>query len=450
MGEEALERMAAQRTRDLMPNYNLIPNFFKWVRRLPIGNFLAFPVEMLRTSKNIIRQAYEDYSGKTASKFGITDPEKIEALKKLGAKRLGGMITTSAVGGTASTATASLFGISDAQQDAINNIVPDYERGTDKIYLSGINRDSNGHMGVDYYNFGLIDPYQYPKAIFKNFYALTEGAFDSDITDTDYEKIAFAAADQVLGPYFGRSIITDFVLDMFGKEQRGVPFGEQKIEQASRAFLPPDLYRYLFKREQYDKNLEAADRVGDEYSLSDSGYSITKDDAKSMFGIRKKRLDLTANLRRQLRIIKNKKKDAGLEFTNSLSETLLNDVESEEYLFEKYSDAVEKDQKAQRYAYSTLSDYAELGITPSVTLFDGQNDFYKAMTDKRMGGFSEKELSDLAIILNNTYIPTLDPFSDNNIDRATVSNSPFLNNQRLLDKIVNKYSNIYGKKIKDK
>ena len=445
-----LDMYAAQLTRDLMPNYNLIPNFFKYVRRLPIGNFLAFPVEMLRTSKNILRQAYEDYSGKTASKFGITNPEKIEALKKLGAKRLGGMITTSAVGGTASTATASLFGISDAQQDAINNIVPDYERGTDKIYLSGINRDSNGHMGVDYYNFGLIDPYQYPKAMFKNFYALTEGAFDSDLTDTDYEKIAFAAADQVLGPYFGRSIITDFVLDMFGKEQRGVPFGEQKIEQASRAFLPPDFYRYLFKREQYDKNLEAANRVGDEYSLSDSGYSITKDDAKSMFGIRKKRLDLTANLRRQLRIIKNKKKDAGLEFTNSLSETLLNDVESEEYLFEKYSDAVEKDQEAQRYAYSTLSDYAELGITPSVTMFDGQNDFYKAMTDKRMGGFSEKELSDLAIILNNTYIPTLDPFSDNNIDRATVSNSPFLNNQRLLDKIVNKYSNIYGKKIKEK
>ena len=46
-----------------------------------------------------------------------------------------------------------------------------------------------GHMGVDYVNFGLIDPYQYPKAMFKNFYAVTEGAFDKDLSDKDYNKI---------------------------------------------------------------------------------------------------------------------------------------------------------------------------------------------------------------------------------------------------------------------
>ena len=79
-----LDMYAAQMTRDLMPNYNLIPNFFKSIRRLPIGNFLAFPVEMLRTSKNIFKQAYEDYSGRTATRFGIADPVKKEKLKQLG------------------------------------------------------------------------------------------------------------------------------------------------------------------------------------------------------------------------------------------------------------------------------------------------------------------------------------------------------------------------------
>jgi len=445
-----LDMYAAQLTRDLMPNYNLIPNFFKSVRRLPIGNFLAFPVEMLRTSKNIFKQSYEDYSGKTATRFGITDPVKKEKIKRLGAKRLGGMVSTSAVGSTATIGTASLFGISDEEQKALDKKFASYERGTDKLFLSPINRDSNGHMGVDYVNFGLIDPYQYPKAIFKNAYALTEGAFDKDLTDTDYEKLMISSADQVLGPYFAPSIITDFTLELLGSEPRGVSFAEQKGEAAARTFLPPDLYRYFYKRQQYEDTLTRRNQEDSPYGISKSGYSITKEDAKSMLGIRKKRLDLTANLGRDMRIIKNEKKDSGLGFSKAITDRLINDVDSEEAIYSKYEESVEKDQKAQRNAYATLNDYATLGIKPTGTDFDGENDYAKAMMYKRYKGFSENELGNLYNMLNNTFIPSLDPFSDSNIDRATRSDSPFILNRNLQNKIIEKYKNIYNKKIMER
>ena len=85
-----------------------IPNFIKWLRRSPLGNFMAFPIEMLRTSKNVLKQGYEDYTGKTAIKLGITDPKKIEKLKILGAKRLGSSIAPNTAGGIAMSASEAI------------------------------------------------------------------------------------------------------------------------------------------------------------------------------------------------------------------------------------------------------------------------------------------------------------------------------------------------------
>lgn len=451
-----LDMYAASLTRDLMPNYNLVPNFIKWLRRSPLGNFMAFPIEMLRTSKNVLKQGYEDYTGKTAIKLGITDPKKIEKLKMLGAKRLGSSIATNTAGGIAMSASAAIYGISSEEQDAIENKVAHYERGTDKIYLSGINRDNMGHMGVDYVNFGLIDPYQYPKAMFKNFYAVTEGAFDKDLSDKDYNKILTAAADQVLGPYFNTSIITDMALSIMGGEPRGVDPTEFQLKEIRKAFLPPDIDRQFFgKRIEYENSLKKQEELGrdlgkDPYGLSKSGYSITANDAKSWFGVRKKRLDLTANLRRDMQVIKNDKRDSGLRYNNILSEILLDNKENEDYIFSTYKEALEKDFEAQKNSHSILTDYAKLGITPSGTDFDGQNDFYKAMTRKDYAGFKEKELEDLSVSLSNIFKPTLNPFSEPNIGKATRSNSPLTTNFNLQKRIADFYFKNTGKRLKTK
>ena len=47
---EVLERKAAQIIQDTMPNYDKVPNGVKAFRYLPIGSFVSFPAEIVRTS----------------------------------------------------------------------------------------------------------------------------------------------------------------------------------------------------------------------------------------------------------------------------------------------------------------------------------------------------------------------------------------------------------------
>ena len=83
--DDALEEMAAARTRDLMPNYALVPKAVKMLRRWPLSDFAAWPSEMMRVSKNLLKYTYDDVTGKTAQKlkrkgFDI-NPEAADAIR---------------------------------------------------------------------------------------------------------------------------------------------------------------------------------------------------------------------------------------------------------------------------------------------------------------------------------------------------------------------------------
>ena len=57
-----------------MPNYSYVSDFIKGLRRSPLGNFVSFPAEIIRTSHNIVQQGLKE----------LRDP----ALRSIGARRL--------------------------------------------------------------------------------------------------------------------------------------------------------------------------------------------------------------------------------------------------------------------------------------------------------------------------------------------------------------------------
>ena len=79
-----LKQMASEITVNTMPTYDKVPTAIKMIRRLPIGNFISFPAEIIRTSFNSLKQGL----------YEIRTPN----LKSRGAKRLAGNIAFGTLG----------------------------------------------------------------------------------------------------------------------------------------------------------------------------------------------------------------------------------------------------------------------------------------------------------------------------------------------------------------
>ena len=81
--EKQLKSMTADIVRNTVPNYEYVPEFIRSLRKLPVGNFVSFPAEILRTSTGIVQQAVKE----------INDP----ITRAIGMKRLAGFAATTAV-----------------------------------------------------------------------------------------------------------------------------------------------------------------------------------------------------------------------------------------------------------------------------------------------------------------------------------------------------------------
>jgi hypothetical protein len=84
VADDILEAQAARIVQNTMPNYDRVPKGIKALKDLPLGSFVSFPAEIIRTSGNILRQASSE----------ITSGNKV--LQKRGAQRLAGFFISAA------------------------------------------------------------------------------------------------------------------------------------------------------------------------------------------------------------------------------------------------------------------------------------------------------------------------------------------------------------------
>ena len=301
-----IEKMAAQRTRDLMPNYALVPKALKRLRGAPIGDFMSFPAEILRNSTNLFKYTLEDLASKNP------------VLRKAGAKRLAGMAAIGSAGDAAMHYSANIFSITDEDQKAINQIVPQWERDTGKIFTSGVKRDKRNNVIVDYYNLGPLDPYEYVKTAFRSASRYIND--DKPYTLEGAEDLDIQLGDQVLGTYLGSSMLTDAFIDV-AKQDYDDMSGTELItnfllktgESLGKTLALPGTLKRLDKRREFE--IAKANERGDpEYNLwgmrfggsspfaAPTGREVTKYGAHfnpnsvgmgSFLGLRENTLDIT-------------------------------------------------------------------------------------------------------------------------------------------------------------
>jgi hypothetical protein len=171
--DTAIEEVAAYHVRQTIPNYDYVGRFAKVLRQFPLGNFIAFPTEIARTTGNIAQLTYkqgafrlsdslmqeagllpEDVLYKQEDGSEVMMRENIRPLKNSALRRA--ILGTGAIVGLPAAAVAlgqTLFDVDDEELDATAEIGPDYARGNQKMPVSGIDENGEGgrFLDLDYY-----------------------------------------------------------------------------------------------------------------------------------------------------------------------------------------------------------------------------------------------------------------------------------------------------------
>ena len=58
--EQFFKEEAADIVKNNIPNYDYVSDFVKVVKKTPIGNFVSFPAEIVRTGTNIVRRSLRE------------------------------------------------------------------------------------------------------------------------------------------------------------------------------------------------------------------------------------------------------------------------------------------------------------------------------------------------------------------------------------------------------
>ncbi len=207
--QEALKDVSAYLVTNTIPTYSKVPQVIQAIRNLPLGNFIAFPAEILRTSSNVLLLGAREMT--SANPF----------VRQMGARRLIGASATLGGIGTVVQKTAEFVtGVDDDKMKAAQrSFVPVYEKNATLIPLSAPDRQGK----FKYFNFSYSNPYD---SLVRPFNAIVGAIADGTLTKDSADEIVFNSlfGDPVTGrpgalyeffaPFISESIGTERITDV--------------------------------------------------------------------------------------------------------------------------------------------------------------------------------------------------------------------------------------------
>jgi hypothetical protein len=142
---EIMEEASSYLVTNTIPTYSKVPIAIENIRNLPLGNFIAFPAEILRTTSNIFSIGTRELT--SSNPF----------IRQMGARRLVGISTVLGGLGTAIQKGAQYAtGVDNEKMDSFQrSFAPQYQKNSTLIPVSA--PDENGVF--KYYNFSYSNPY---------------------------------------------------------------------------------------------------------------------------------------------------------------------------------------------------------------------------------------------------------------------------------------------------
>jgi len=201
--EESLDQEAANIVRNTVPNYAYVSDTVRLLRRLPLGTFMSFPSEILRTTTNIAQRAIRE----------IKDP----ALRDIGYKRLFGLTTVLAVAPYGvQKGFQSLYDVTNEELDALKRYLPEWSRNSTILPIR--DEDTGELKYVDFSHGNAYDTAIRPIQTLLN--NIQQGITDEDVLMKGLLSGMAEAAGELASPFISEAIYTQALADIFLRNGR--------------------------------------------------------------------------------------------------------------------------------------------------------------------------------------------------------------------------------------
>ena len=154
--DKYIDHVAAYMVRNTMPNYDYVGKFREYYANLPIGNFIAFPTEIARTTANSAQLVYRmgTYSPSLeiqarAAEQGIELPSH-PFLQRAQERAIGGYVATHGLVAALAKASQTVFNIDDDDTYAANELIAPYQ-DRDRIIWLGPKGKETPYLNTNYF-----------------------------------------------------------------------------------------------------------------------------------------------------------------------------------------------------------------------------------------------------------------------------------------------------------
>ena len=362
--DELLEEFSAEYIKNTYPNYQYVPQAIKALRRLPVGNFISFPAEILRTSGNLIQLTGRELAVNTG------DAALDAYFRQMGSRRLIGQMAGYATGPALAAYAVKALGISDKQYAALTegDNVAEWNKFSDLIIIGKEKvREAGGVENVKYryLNFAYQNPYDYIRAPFYTFFGRMASGKKMAEEDIDrFVNSSFEAFRSLFEPFIDEAILTERISDLIfrgGRTRAGslvYDENDQLGDILAKGFghivkgVSPGVLTQI-------SNVSSAvaqdqTRYGKQYKLGDELLAL-------LSGIRVYEADIKNNLNYAINDFRrsdfiNKRNAGALIFSANVTPNTI---------VSAYQEYVDESYKSYKKARKTIDDAVELGMRES-------------------------------------------------------------------------------------
>ena len=428
--DDFLDETAADIVRNNIPNYDYVNEFVKGLRKLPLGNFVSFPAEIMRTSANILSRGFREI----AEEITLPDGRKVKPFSGIGYKRLIGFgATTVAVPAAVTESFKMMYDVGEDEMDALRRFVPEWSKNSTLVPIR--DKETGNLKYVDFSHANAYDTMVRPFVTMLN--NVRDGNKDEAPVMESLMRGVFEATKELGSPFISEAIWTQAATDIIvrgGRTKTGqrlytdqTPVGE-KIQKIVGHLVESQLPGSIESFKRLDLAIEPIDIIQkgkfDKYGKT---YELG-DELAGLVGLRAVEVNPVNAMKFKIADFRTGINNARREFTQPL---LKGGPVTPEQIVDRYQIANEQTYKVQQ---NMLKDYYAARV-----LGTGETTLDREFKDR----VSNIQLNAIKTGRFRPFIPSeniVKSFAEN--ASALGQRSPYLAAQREIERLLKQYNSL--------